>query len=168
MAEHDIPEPVADLLGRPMFTSHSDEPIQAGTIRLFAAAVEDGHPAYWAEDTSRMIAPPALLSAWNRPLPWVPAGVPVAPGLALHFLVKERLGLPRAVVTRTETEIGVPQRPGMIVMSEQTLISVSAPRANRLGKGRYWTIRVDYHCAASGETLGAEILGFFGYGGSDA
>lgn len=159
----DIPPELTAMIGQPQFAEISDTAIETGAIRLFAAAVEDGCPAYWAENPDEVIAPPAMLSAWNRPLAWMPGRSTPPVGMALHFLIKERLALPDAVVTRTETAIAHPARPGMKVRSEQVLVEITEPRRNRLGEGRYWSIRVDYRCAASGELLGAETLGFFGY-----
>lgn len=158
----EIPQTLLDLIGKPMFASISDR-VEAGAIRLFAAAVEDGFAGYWSDDPDRMIAPPALLSAWNRPLPWRPGEEESGSGLPLHFLVKEAMGLPRAVVVRTETEAAAPVRPGMRLRSEQILERIGEPRTNRLGTGRSWTIRVEYGCADSGRRLGAETLEFFGY-----
>lgn len=159
-----LPEDVEALIGRPCFAQVSDCAVEAGAIRLFSAAVQDGFPAYWADDPADIIAPPALLSAWNRPLMWTPDGDEAPAGLALHFLLKERLGLPRAVVTEAETEVGDPLRPGARVRSEQLLLDVSEPRSNRLGEGRYWTIRIEYRCAEHGTLFGAETMRFFGYG----
>ncbi len=150
------------LLGQPLYRQVSD-PVEAGAIRLFAAAIGDGHPPWWGDEPE---CPPALLSAWNRPLMWQPgAGAQdIAPGLALHFRLKDMLALPLAVVADSETENGAPCRPGIRVGSTQTLVAIGPLRTNRLGSGRDWTLRVDYRCAASDQFLGAEILRFFAYG----
>ena len=159
-----IPDDLAALIGQPQFAQVSDGAVEAGAIRLFAAAVEDGTPAYWADDPADMIAPPALLSAWNRPVMWHPDGDAGTSGLALHFLVKDRLGLPRAIVAEMESEAAAPIRPGVRVGSEQILVDLGEPCTTRLGEGRYWTIRVEYRCAEDGTLFGAETLRFFGYG----
>ncbi|MCB2066792.1 MAG: MaoC family dehydratase N-terminal domain-containing protein [Erythrobacter sp.] len=164
----DLPAQVQGLLGQPCFAQVSDGLVEAGAIRLFAAAVQDGTAEYWSEDPAEVCAPPAMLSAWNRPLMWRPGEGGSATGLALHFLLKEQLGLPLAVVTATETELAQPLRPGARVQSEQVLLSVSEPKTNRLGTGRYWTIRVDYRCAATGALFGHETMSFFGYVGDSA
>lgn len=163
-----LPQEVAALLGERCFQQVSDGPVEAGAIRLFAAAMQDAFPGYWAEDPEAIVAPPAMLSAWNRPLMWNPAGSEGAPGLALHFMVKDKLGLPRAVVAETETEVAEPIRPGVRVMSEQILVEVAEPSSTRLGEGRYWTIRVEYRCADNGTLFGAETMRFFGYGAEEA
>ncbi|OCC25133.1 hypothetical protein MB02_00075 [Croceicoccus estronivorus] len=159
-----IPEDVVDLIGKPCFPQVSDCQVEAGAIRSFAAAVEDGFPAFWTDEADNMLAPPALLSAWNRSLMWAPEGKGEGSGLALHFLLKRKLGLPRAVVAETETELADPIRPGVRVKCEQVLVDVGEPCTTRLGEGRYWTIRVEYRCAATGAFFGAETMRFFGYG----
>lgn len=163
-----IPHEVSELVGRPCFPQVSDGAVEAGAIRLFAAAVEDGFPGYWAENPAEVVAPPAMLSAWNRPLMWNPAGDEAAPGLALHFLIKDKLALPRAVVAETESEVAEPIRPGVRVKSEQILVDVGEPCTTRLGEGRYWTIRVEYRCAETDTLFGAETMHFFGYGAGEA
>ncbi|QOV96412.1 MaoC family dehydratase N-terminal domain-containing protein [Novosphingobium sp. ES2-1] len=151
-----------ELLGQPLYRQVSD-PVETGAIRLFAAAIGDAHPAWWMDEPE---CPPALLSAWNRPLMWQPCSgaQDSAQGLALHFQLKDMLGLPLAVVADSETEIGAPCRPGMRLGSTQTLVGIGPLRTNRLGSGRDWTLRVDYRCVASDLFLGAEILRFFAYG----
>lgn len=151
------------LLDRPLYRQVSADPVEAGAIHLFAAVVGDGHPAWWADPSQ---SPPALLSAWNRPLMWQPdtfGDGTADTGLALHFRLKDLLALPRAVVTGSETEMGARLLPGMKVASEQSLVSVGQERTNRLGTGRDWTLRVTYRCHATATFLGAETLRFFGY-----
>lgn len=146
---------------------------EAGVFRLFAAAVEDGNPLYWdearaTEITGSLIAPPALLSAWNRPDPWRVDGAPPARAMELHFRVKDALGLPKAVVTKAETELHEPVRPGDRLYAEQRLDHVGPITENRLGRGRYWTISVLYRRALDDALCGIEQLGFYGYGGEGA
>lgn len=160
---NEVPADLHDLMGRPMFAQTSDGVIEAGAIRLFASVVRDGHAPYWPADGTLPVAPPALLSAWNRPLHWRPEGDEPAPGLALHFLVKQRLGLSRAVVVESDTEVVAPMRAGARVRCEQVLVEIGEPCRNRLGEGRYWTLRVDYRCADSAVLFGAETMRFFGY-----
>lgn len=159
----DLPPDLVELIGQPCFPQLSDGVVEAGAIRLFASAVQDGTAAYWRSDGTA-VSPPALLSAWNRPLKWQPQAADAAPGLALHFLIKSRLDLPRAVVTESETEMVRAMAEGARVQSRQILVEIGAPVTNRLGRGRYWTIRLEYLCAETGALFGAEVLRFFGYG----
>lgn len=163
-----IPEEVAALIGKPQFAQVSDGAVETGAIRLFAAAVQDATPAYWSDDPAAVMAPPAMLSAWNRPVMWNPDGNAGTSGLALHHLIKDLLRLPRAVVTEMESEVVFPIRPGVTVRSEQILVEMGDPCTTRLGEGRYWTIRVEYRDAADGTLFGAETLRLFGYGAEGA
>lgn len=168
-----LPQEVEAWLGQVVVREKNGAVAEAGAFRLFCAAVEDGNPLYRESPeadalTGGPICPPALLSAWNRPDPWEAGGTPVSRALELHFRLKEALGLPKAVVTRSETELHAPIRPGDRVISEQRLDAVSPVSENRLGRGRYWTISVLYRRAADDALLGIETLGFFGYGGEEA
>ena len=163
-----IHDEVAALIGKPQFAQVSDSVVEAGAIRLFAAAVQDATPAYWADDPAEVVAPPALLSAWNRPVMWNPDGNAGTSGLALHHLIKDLLGLPRAIVAEMESEALAPIRPGVRVRSEQILVELGDPCTTRLGEGRYWTIRMEYRDAADGTLFGAETLRLFGYGAEGA
>lgn len=164
----DLPAEVRSWIGRVVVVEPDSVPVEMGICRLFAAAVEDGNPLYWDEQTANSIAgspiaPSALISAWNRPDPWRPDGAPPARALELHFRLKEKLGLPKAVVTRAETELHAPVRPGDRLSAEQRLDRVGPRTRNRLGEGRYWTISVLYR-RAGGELCGIEELEFYGYG----
>lgn len=164
-----LPQEVEAWLGHVVVTETSGAAAEVGAFRLFCAAVEDANPLYRDSDEAHDVAggpicPPALLSAWSRPDPWEPDGMPVSRALELHFRLKEALGLPKAVVTRSETELHAPIRPGDRVIAQQRLDAVSPVAENRLGQGRYWTISVLYRRACDDVLLGIETLGFFGYG----
>lgn len=168
-----LPKDIEAWLGQVVVTEEHSATAELGAFSLFCAAVEDGNPLYRESAeaealTGGPICPPALLSAWSRPDPWAPNGAPASRALELHFRLKEILGLPKAVVTRAETELHAPLRPGDRIISEQRLDAVSPVTENRLGRGRYWTISVLYRRASDRELLGAETLGFFGYGGEAA
>ncbi len=168
-----LPQEVEAWLGQVVVTEENGVAAELGTFQLFCAAVEDGNPLYRDSDeadalTDGPICPPALLSAWNRPDPWEPGGAPVSRALELHFRLKEALGLPKAVVTRSETELHAPIRPGDRVVAEQRLDTISPVSENRLGRGRYWTISVLYRRVSDATLCGIETLGFFGYGGDKA
>jgi hypothetical protein len=77
--------------------------------------------------------------------------------------MKERLGLPKAVVVLAEAELHEPLRPGDRVVAEQVLDSVEPPTENRLGPGRYWSISVHYRRARDGVLPGIEMFRFYGY-----
>ena len=165
----DIPSDVAAWIGQVVVVEQDGVTVEPGAMALFATAVEDGNPLYRdtpeaAALTGGSIAPPALLSAWNRPDPWAPAGVAVSRALELHFKLKDAFGLPNGVVTRAETELHAPIRPGDRVYAEQRLDAVGPMTVNALGAGRYWTISVLYRRQGDGVLFGIETLGFYGYG----
>lgn len=146
--------------------------VDPASISLFAAAVEDGNPLYRdtpeaAVLTDGPIAPPAMLSTWNRPDPWTPGGGRAIRALELHFRVKEALALPKAVVTCTETELHTPIRPGDRILAEQRLDAIGPKTSNKLGQGRYWTISVLYRRIADHVLLGIETMDFYGYGAAE-
>ena len=159
MIDTEVPESVAALIGVEAYVEISD-PVEIGGIRAFAAAIEDPNPLYWSDEA---IAPPALLSAWNRPLPWSPNGTAPTRALELHFQIKELLQLPRGVVASAETELHAPIKAGARVKSAQKLLSVEPAATTKLGYGRYWTIQVVYRCAETDALFGIETLRFFCY-----
>ena len=162
-----LPQQVRDWIGTTVFAEDDVGPVEPGMIAAFAAAAEDANLIYWDEaeagrTTGGRIAPPASLSTWSRPLSWSPDGARRNP-LALHFALKERLGLPKAIVSDTEIEFHAPVRVGDRVRSEQILESVSEPVDSRLGPGRAWVIAIRYS-RPDGTCLGIERLHFFAYG----
>ena len=80
-----------------------------------------------------------------------------------HFDLKEKLGLPEAVMTDNEITFGVPVRPGDKLRTHQILRSVSDPKTTKLGTGRFWVIDVQY-LNQNGELVGVESYTGFGYG----
>lgn len=164
----ELPAEIQDWLGRIIVEQRDGVVAEAGAFRLFAAAVEDCNPLHWNEDKAgqiagSLVAPAALISAWNRPDPWQPDGKPPSRSMELHFSLKESLDLPMAVVTASETELHEPVRPGDRLYAQQRLDSVGPLTRNRLGQGRYWTISVLYHRESDDALCGIESLSFFGY-----
>lgn len=167
-----IPPGVADWIGRVMIVERDGIMVEAAGIALFVSAVEDGNPLYRdtpeaAALTGGCIAPPAMLSTWNRPDPWAPDGSAAPRALELHFRVKDALALPHAVVTRAETELHAPIRPGDRIFAEQRLDAIGPLTSSKLGRGRYWTISVLYRRTSDDGLLGIETMDFYGYGGTE-
>ena len=71
MSDATVPEDVAALFGGERYVEISD-PVEAGAIRTFAAAVEDSNPAYWGA-LETMIAPPALFRKRSTSLTVTPS-----------------------------------------------------------------------------------------------
>ena len=64
------------------------------------------------ELTDGPIAPPSMLSVWFRPHHWSPGRTEPAVPLQVHFDLKERFGLPEAVMTDNTIVFHEPVRPG--------------------------------------------------------
>lgn len=162
-----IPDDLLALYGKPMFEHVSEGPIDLATIRQFASVVQDSHPSYWysarTEADAQLSVPPALLSTWNRVDMWRPDRTGDHKSLELHFLIKDRLELPLAVVVESSISLDEPMQIGSYVRMSQVLESISKDKVNRLGVGRYWTLNIEYHCNATNAHLGTESLCFFGY-----
>jgi acyl dehydratase len=82
--------------------------------------------------------------------------------LQVHFDLKERLGLPEAVITENTMIFYEPVRPGDRLSTRQVLRSVSEEKTTRLGTGRFWVIDVESH-NSRGELVGVESYTGFGY-----
>jgi acyl dehydratase len=80
----------------------------------------------------------------------------------VHFDLKERFGLPEAVISDNTITFYEPVRPGDIVSSRQVLRSVSEEKTTRLGTGRFWVIDVEYRNQRD-ELVGVEAYTGFGY-----
>jgi acyl dehydratase len=129
--------------------------------------VENGNPLFWdpavaEEVTGGPIAPPTTLSLWFRPHSWQPGAVEQRLPLQVHFDLKDRLGLPEAVMTDSEVVFHEPVRIGDVIGFRQVLRSVSEPKTTKLGTGRFWVIEVEY-TNERGDLVGVEVFTGFGY-----
>ena len=94
--------------------------MERGYIFTTCASVENGNPLFWDEKrpprswTDGWIAPPTMISVWFRPHHWSPGRTEEALPLQVHFDLKEKLGLPEAVMTDNTITFGEPVRPGDI------------------------------------------------------
>ena len=82
--------------------------------------------------------------------------------LQVHFDLKERLGLPEAVMTDDTIEFHEPVRLGDLLRTHQVLQSVSGPKETKLGEGRFWVIDVVYRNQRD-ELVAVETYTGFGY-----
>lgn len=162
-----VPDDVAALLGVRQYPTVGEFPVERGYIWTSCSSVENGNPLFWddevaAELTGGPIAPPSMLSVWFRPHHWAPGRTEQALPLQVHFDLKERFGLPEAVMTDNTITFHEPVRPGDVISSAQVLRSVSEPKTTKLGTGRFWVIDVEYH-NDRGELVGVETYTGFGY-----
>ena len=84
------------------------------------ASVENGNPLFWDDEvadelTGGPIAAPSMLSTWFRPHHWAPGLETQKLPLQVHFDLKEKLGLPEAVMSDNTTIFHEPVRPGDIL-----------------------------------------------------
>src|SRR5919112_306271 len=80
----------------------------------------------------------------------------------VHFDLKDRLGLPEAVMTDNTIVFHEPVRPGDVLRTCQLLRSVSEEKTTKLGTGRFWVIDVEYR-NQDDELVGVESYTGFGY-----
>lgn len=163
----DIPEDVKAWIGEKRYAQVGEFDVERGYVFTSCASVENGNPLYWddavaAELTGGPIAPPSMISVWFRPHYWAPGRTETAQPLQVHFDLKERLGLPEAVMTDNTIVFREPVRPGDRLATWQVLRSVSDPKTTKLGTGRFWVIDVEYE-NQKGESVGTESYTGFGY-----
>ncbi len=163
----DLPAEVQSWIGQPRYEEQGEFDVERGYVFTTCASVENGNPIFWddevaAEITSGPIAMPTMLSLWFRPHFWAPGRTKQAQPLQVHFDLKEKLGLPEAVMTDNTITFGVPVRPGDRLRTRQILRSVSEVKQTKLGTGRFWVIDVEY-ANQKGELVGTESYTGFGY-----
>jgi len=163
----ELPAEVESWLGEKRYEEEGEFPVEMGYVWTTCAAVENGNPLYWDEKvadaiTGGPIAPPSMISVWFRPHFWAPNRTKQAQPLQVHFDLKEKLGLPEAVMTDNTITFGEPVRPGDRLRTYQILRSVSPLKTTKLGTGRFWVIDVVYE-NQKGEHVGTESYTGFGY-----
>ncbi len=163
----DLPSDVTELIGKVQYEITGDFPVERGYIWTSCASVENGNPLFWDDAvadklTDGPIAPPTMLSVWFRPHHWAPGRTTEVLPLQVHFDLKERFGLPEAVMTDNTIIFHAPVRPGDVLRTQQVLRSVSEPKTAKLGSGRFWVIDVEYFNQRD-ELVGVESYTGFGY-----
>lgn len=161
------PDDPADWVGVEIDAGPGDVACDTGYILAWLDATENANPMYWDEAiadqvTGGRIAPPTMLSVWMRPLLFDPRRETSIRPLELHFQVKDALQLPEGIVGSNEITFHEPVRPGDVISTLQSVRSISEPKTNRLGTGRFWTIDVTY-TNQRGEVVGVESYDMFGY-----
>lgn len=167
MTDADLPAEIVALIDVRRYEEVGEFPVERGYIWTSCASVENGNPLYWDDDvaaevTEGPVAPPSMISVWFRPHHWSPGRTEQALPLQVHFDLKDRLGLPEAVMTDNTIVFYEPVRPGDVLRTRQVLRSVSAPKQTKLGTGRFWVIDVEYS-NQRGDLVGVESYTGFGY-----
>lgn len=162
-----LPADIEALVGQFQYEETADFPVEQGYVWTSCSSVENGNPLFWdaavAEElTGGPIAPPTMLSTWFRPHHWAPGRTEQKLPLQVHFDLKEKLGLPEAVMSDNSITFHEPVRPGDLISTRQVLRSVSDEKTTKLGTGRFWVIDVEYH-NQRGDLVGVESWTGFGY-----
>ena len=160
-------EEFEELIGVRQYQSTAAFPVERSYGWTSCASVENGNPLFWddrvaAELTGGPIAPPTTLSLWMRPHWWAPGAEGEQLALQVHFDMKERLGLPEAIISENTIVFHEPVRPGDVISHAQVLRSVSGPKTTKLGSGRFWVVDVEYRNQRD-ELVGVESYSAFGY-----
>ncbi len=163
----ELPAEIQGWIGENRYEVDGEFDVERGYVFTSCASVENGNPIFWDEKaaneiTDGFIAPPSMISVWFRPHHWAPNRTEQALPLQVHFDLKEKLGLPEAVMTDNTVTFGDPVRPGDRLRTWQVLRSVSEPKTTKLGSGRFWVIDVEYE-NQDGEWVGTESYTGFGY-----
>jgi acyl dehydratase len=158
---------ITGWIGERRYAETADFPVERGYLWTSCASVENGNPLFWDDAVAEQvtggpIAPPTTLSLWFRPHSWQPGQTEPRLPLQVHFDLKDRLGLPAAVMTDSEVVFHEPVRPGDVISASQVLRSISEPKTTKLGTGRFWVIDVEY-TNQDGVLVGVEIFTGFGY-----
>jgi len=162
-----LPAEVEAWIDQPRYEEQGEFDVERGYIFTSCASVENGNVLFWDDEvaeevTGGPVAMPTMLSVWFRPHFWAPGRTTTVQPLQVHFDLKEVFGLPEAVMTDNTITFGVPVRPGDRLKTHQVLRSVSEPKTTKLGSGRFWVIKVEYH-NQNGEHVGTESYTGFGY-----
>lgn len=162
-----VPDDVAAWIGKTRYPETADFPVERGYLWTSCASVENGNPLFWDdkvadEITGGPVAPPSTLSLWFRPHHWQPGQTAQRLPLQVHFDLKDRLGLPEAIMSDSEVTFHEPVRPGDVISTSQVLRSLSEPKTTKLGSGRFWVIDVPYRNQRD-ELVGVETFTGFGY-----
>lgn len=162
-----LPDDIAALIGQPQYKVTANFPVEQSFIANTCAATQNGNPLFWDADVAQQItggpiAPPTTLSLWIRPHYWEPGAAGEQVALKVHFDLKERFGLPEAVMSDNTLILHAPVRPGDVITHWQVLKSVSAEKTTKLGTGRFWVIDLEY-VNQDGVLVGVESYTGFGY-----
>ena len=158
---------VTALIGVRQYEQTAEFPVERGYGWTSCASVENGNPLFWDDDVAEQltggpILPPTTLSLWMRPHWWTPGAPGERLALQVHFDMKERLGLPEAIISENTIVFHEPVRAGDVISHAQVLRSVSEPKTTKLGTGRFWVVDVEYRNQRD-ELVGVESYSAFGY-----
>ena len=163
----EIPKAVTDLIGVPQYEQPGTFPVERGYIWTVAASVENANPLYWDDEvatelTGGPIAPPTMISAWQRPHHWQPGQTKQKLPFQVHFDLKELLGTPEAIMSQNTLVFFDPVRIGDVITTVQVLTNVSEEKTLKIGTGHFWDIDAEYR-NQDGDLVAKESITGFGY-----
>ncbi len=162
-----LPPEIEALIGKVQYEEIAEFPVERSYVWTTCASVENGNPLYWddavAEElTGGPTAPPTMLSVWFRVHRWTPWRHEEGLSLQVHFDLKEKLGLPEAIIADNTMTFYEPVRPGDILRTHQILRSISDEKTTKLGTGRFWNFDVETFNQRD-ELVGVDTYTSFGY-----
>lgn len=162
-----LPDDVSALLGKVQYPLTATFAVEMSYAYNTLAATENANPLYWDSDvadqlTQGMTMPASTLSLWMRPHRWEPGANQEQLALKAHFDLKERLGLPEAIMSDNTIILHEPVRPQDVISHHQVVRSISDIKTTKLGVGRFWVIDVEYHNQEH-QLVGVESYTGFGY-----
>ncbi len=163
----DLPAEVESWIGERRYEEWGEFEVEKGYVFTSCSSVQNGNPLFWDEKvaneiTDGPIAPPSMISVWFRPHYWSPGRTEEAVPMQLHFDLKEKLGLPEAVMTDNTITFYEPVRIGDRLKTVQILRSVSDPKTTKLGTGRFWVLDMEISNQI-GELCAIESYTGYGY-----
>lgn len=162
-----VPRP-EDYVGRVLHEEVAEIDVDRGFIQNWCEAMEDGNPLYWDDEAADgiaggLVAPPTMLPTWLMPLRWHPGQEGNRRPLEAHSMLKDAFHLPEGVAIGNEIEFLAPVRLGHRLRAQQSVLSISDERTNRLGTGREWAIEITYRRTGEDVIVGREIFRLFAY-----
>jgi acyl dehydratase len=122
-----------------------EAPVSEGTVKLFAAMIEDPNPGYWDAEWARrrwgaQVAPPAMLHSWTMPLMWRPQGADDRVALCT------KVPLPGSSLINAGTDVTYFRhaRVGDVIRVVESVTSVSEKKTSRIGQGHFVTTTAVY------------------------
>ncbi len=139
--------------------------VSSGDVLRWSEAHRETSPRHWPDRTADWVAPPAMSTAFLRPMEWRPErqGPPTHRGSSLHEQLKDALGYPLGIAAGYELEMHRPLHDGDRLEAVERIASVGEPEQTRLGPGRRWVVENTCTLVGSGELVAVERFSMLGY-----
>ena len=159
------PSPSLERLLAERVERQGEVAVSSGDVLRWSEAHRETSPRHWPDRTAHWVAPPAMSTAFLRPMEWRPdrQGPPTHRGSSLHERLKDALGYPLGIAAGYELEMHRPLRDGDRLEAVERIASVGEPEQTRLGPGRRWVVENWCTLAGSGELVAVERFSLLGY-----